>query len=397
VWQANVDRIINHNKAASTSESGRVLNTGTGNIGVSQLAINAWSDQTTEEWTSRHGGGYMPGSADVNLVDEVVVTPPSRLRRAQASTDGGWGLDALWTWPWTAPPALPTPTATSSASMTPYPSRPARVLSGTAHPAPSDSAAPSELPLPPGVAPSLDWTGHPSLLHWPVKSQQVCGACYAFSTIGAIEAALAIRTAAADGVPASAPAAPPTSRPAVLQVPRYSLSEQQILDCSNATCGGGGIRATYGYIKAAGGLCSDAAWPYIAIKQGGRCSSSSPKCGQTAGALAGWTNIARQSEAALIEALQRGPVVVAISAMTHAVQFYSSGVLDGGCGTAINHAVVAVGYGVEPSTGTPYFRLRNSWGEAWGEGGYFRIARGVRYPGVGQCGVLTDPSQPVLA
>ena len=44
--------------------------------------------------------------------------------------------------------------------------------------------------------------------------------------------------------------------------------------------------------------------------------------------------------------------------MTHAVQFYSSGVLDGGCGTAINHAVVAVGYGVEPSNGTPYFRLR---------------------------------------
>ena len=64
--------------------------------------------------------------------------------------------------------------------------------------------------------------------------------------------------------------------------------------------------------------------------------------------------------------------------MRHAVQFYSFGVLGGGCGTTINHAVVAVGYGVEPSTGTPYFRLCNSWGEAGG--GYAHNALGARGP-----------------
>merc|ERR1712019_146799 len=33
----------------------------------------------------------------------------------------------------------------------------------------------------------------------------------------------------------------------------------------------------------------------------------------------------------------------------------------------INHAVAAVGFGPQ------YFKLRNSWGESWGDGGYFHL------------------------
>lgn len=49
------------------------------------------------------------------------------------------------------------------------------------------------------------------------------------------------------------------------------------------------------------------------------------------------------------------------------------------------HAVLAVGFGSEDD-GTPYWKVRNSWGN-WGEAGYFRIMRGNNTMGFEQDGV----------
>ena len=66
--------------------------------------------------------------------------------------------------------------------------------------------------------------------------------------------------------------------------------------------------------------------------------------------------------------------------------------------TALDHGLLAVGYGVAAAGGggvaTPYWKLKNDFGLDWGEQGYARIERGGGQPG-GQCGILLDASYPV--
>ena len=79
---------------------------------------------------------------------------------------------------------------------------------------------------------------------------------------------------------------------------------------------------------------------------------------------------------------ETGPLAIALNA--DPLQTYVSGILDlssSQCpSSGINHAVTLVGYGTASSK--DYWLVKNSWGESWGESGYFRIRRGN-----GTCGI----------
>ena len=88
-------------------------------------------------------------------------------------------------------------------------------------------------------------------------------------------------------------------------------------------------------------------------------------------------------------ALTLQPLSVSIEADKRVFQTYTSGVLDSTeCGTQLDHAVLAVGYGNDADSGLDYWLVKNSWNTTWGDQGYIKLAI---VDGEGICGVQMGP------
>ena len=207
----------------------------------------------------------------------------------------------------------------------------------------------------------------------PVKNQAKCGSCWAFSSTGAIESHWAL--------------AKDTVAPL--------LSAQQLVDCAgdfnNFGCNGGLPSQAFEYLKHVGGLQTEIDYPYKAVD--GTCYFDKKKVAVTVSS--GSANITQGDEKSLLEAVvNKGPVSIAYQVIA-GFKDYAGGVyVAEGCKTdpdSVNHAVLAVGYGTDKKTGLDYWLVKNSWGNAWGESGYFRIKRGVN-----MCGVATCASYPLI-
>ena len=90
----------------------------------------------------------------------------------------------------------------------------------------------------------------------------------------------------------------------------------------------------------------------------------------------------------------KGPVTVGIDASHWSFNHYRGGIYRReNCSTsALDHAVLAVGYGVDEDSGEEFYILKNSWGADWGEGGYMRMAR----TWANMCGVATHATLPIV-
>jgi cathepsin L len=202
---------------------------------------------------------------------------------------------------------------------------------------------------------SVDWRTKGYVT--PVKDQQQCGSCWAFSATGSLEGQHFAKTQQL-----------------------VSLSEQNLVDCSqrygNMGCNGGLMDYAFQYIKDNNGIDTESSYPYQARTLNCRFKPSDVGATDT-----GFMDIPSRDENALQTAIATiGPISVAIDASHSSFQLYRSGVYNEAmCSpTQLDHGVLAVGYGVlnDPVKGQQeYYIVKNSWSAGWGDKGYIKMAR----------------------
>ncbi len=204
------------------------------------------------------------------------------------------------------------------------------------------------------VPPTFDLRGQMS----PIRYQGICGSCWAFATVGAVEGDYG---------------------------GSIDLSEQDLISCSAGSCSGGSAFLALSRIKNTGIVdegcfsyqdtfgcpvsCSGcSAMPAVCSNAlcSGRCSAWNTKLWR----ITDWDHIPSDRCEIQKALVNEGPLVVSASP-SNDFKAYSGGVHT--CtGSDFSHAMVIVGYD-DPGG---YWIVRNSWSTSWGESGYCRIAYG---------------------
>ncbi|KAJ8922491.1 hypothetical protein NQ315_007519 [Exocentrus adspersus] len=200
----------------------------------------------------------------------------------------------------------------------------------------------------------IDWREKNSVSK--VQSQQSCSACWAFAGVGMIESVNAIKTGRLE-----------------------PLSVQNVIDCSPFDgCEGGNVCGLLSWMKTYRiKIDTESNYPLTLTNEECRNVSDNGvyvkdySCHDFVG-----------SEEGILRLLAlNGPVAVAINALSW--QNYVGGVIQFHCDgnpSKLNHAVEIVGYDL--SKEVPYYIVKNSWGEDFGDNGYLYVAIGKNMCGL---------------
>jgi len=214
-------------------------------------------------------------------------------------------------------------------------------------------------------------TNWPGLIH-PIRDQQQCGSCWAFSASEVLSDRVAIASGAASPV----------------------LSAEDLVSCDRGDmgCNGGQLPTAWEYLHRTG-LVTDACYPYTAGL------GSAPKCRSTCMNDEAFTRTKASSTYAINgvdnmqkDLLMHGPIQVGFQ-VYRSFMNYKSGIYHKHLWEVIpegGHAVKLVGWGFDPTVksilGGRYWTVANSWNTNWGEQGFFRIVRGWNHCNIEKMG-----------
>ena len=199
------------------------------------------------------------------------------------------------------------------------------------------------------VAPAeIDWS-RANCDHGP-QNQGQCGSCWAFAATGML-----------------------SDRCCLGGHDHGWLSPQELVSCDkrDSGCNGGYLDRPIDYIISAGGLVPDACFPYKASNlpcpskcADGKDWKSSHVCKCEGKASCSGTS-------GIKGCLAGGPVTIGFM-VCKSFMSYKTGIYKCDCTSYLGgHAVLVMGHSDTPEC---HYTVKNSWGPAWGDKGYFKIA-----------------------
>mmetsp|Transcript_26199 Transcript_26199/g.45078 ORF Transcript_26199/g.45078 Transcript_26199/m.45078 type:complete len:340 (-) Transcript_26199:525-1544(-) len=201
----------------------------------------------------------------------------------------------------------------------------------------------------------------PSSIH-PIRNQKSCGSCWAFSSTEVLSDRFSVASANQIDV---------------------VLSPEDMVSCDRLDngCHGGFLPMAWHYLKSKG-VVKDTCFPYTAGEAGqpDQCRRQCVGDEKFAKYKASSYYKLAKVQAIMTDIYQNGPVQAAMLVYAD-FPSYKTGVYQKTVEDTIGgHAIKIVGWGSEK--GLDYWLIANSWGDQWGENGYFRIRRGVD-----ECGI----------